>query len=182
MQCTERKSTTNSAIIGSLQDLHLLFSKRVCVHCVCQELVNGTKIQWCMYMGSMNREWGKGRARKILVWNRGKTNYKIYKHLWYFSLYYMYFLCISSCHVLRGTVWSCVVEYFIVIILIFKWFFVFKFKLLICTLCIYNEVKVQLDDRQFVSWHNLLEQYFLDIPTEMNRMAWSCKSIFHVHV
>lgn len=111
-----------------------------------------------------------------------RKNYKIYKHLWYFSLYYMYFLCISSCHVLRGTVWSCVVEYFIVIILIFKWFFVFKFKLLICTLCIYNEVKVQLDECQFVSWHNLLEQYFLDIPTEMNRMAWSCKSIFHVHV
>lgn len=30
-------------------------------------------------------------------------------------------------------------------------FLFFKSKLFICTLCIYNEVKVQLDDDQFVS-------------------------------
>lgn len=131
----ERKDAGCSVQRENLQPIVLLLAAyKTSIYCsvkgfvfiVCvRNLVNGTKIQWCMYMGSMNREWEKGRARKILVWNREKTNYKIYKHLWYFSLYYMYFLCISSCHVLRGTVWSCVVEYFIVIILIFKWFFVF---------------------------------------------------------
>lgn len=132
-----------------------------------------------MSMCSMNREWAKEELERedILVWNREETNYKIYKHLCYFSLYYMYFLCIRSWHVLRGNVWSCVVEYFNVVILIFKWSLVFKSKLLICTLCIYTEVKVK-SSWSFCFMTHSFKRIFIEIPTEMNHMAWSCKHHF----
>lgn len=58
--------------------IYCLVKGFVFIVCV-RNLVNGIKIYWCMYMGSMNREWGKGRVSKGGYWcGIEKINYKIY--------------------------------------------------------------------------------------------------------
>lgn len=74
----ERKDAGCSVQRENLQPIVLLLAAyKTSIYCsvkgfvfiVCvRNLVNGTKIHWCMYMGSMNREWGKGRASKGGYW------------------------------------------------------------------------------------------------------------------